>query len=283
MLNLSVWKAMTAGLLAGCLVSATAQQAEPIAPVAAMNGRGAASGYLAPGTIDMLQVMPAAPVKGDARDEADRRIFRETRALKDSPRWQMASDDAELGAARMLHHFSCSLEIELTPQQAPRLVRMLQKGTRDAAQSMAKGKDFYKRPRPFLVDEGPICRPREEVGNSFDYPSGHATAGWSWALMLAQIAPEQAAAILSRGRAIAESRVVCGVHNASAVEAAIFQTGAVLSLAMATPEYQTDLAEARAEIATLKAGPHASPEPARCGAEAALINPQNGYGLPAVR
>jgi acid phosphatase (class A) len=272
-------------LLAAC---AAQEQAPAPADAAAMvpapapgagPPRGAAvPGYLAARAIDMLQVMPPAPVDGDARDQADRRIFIETRALRGTARWDMAARDAELGAANLLQHFSCSLDIELTPQQAPRLVRMVQRATRDATQAMSGAKDHYKRPRPYFVQQGEICRPREEQGNSFDYPSGHATAGWSWALVLAQVAPERASAILARGRAIGDSRVVCGVHNASAVAAARLLAGATIAVATATPEYQQDLRAARAELAALRAAAHTTPDPPRCETEAALIRqPVPGY------
>jgi acid phosphatase (class A) len=228
-------------------------------------------GYLPPNTVDMFALMPPAPLAGDARYESDRRIFKQTRALEGSPRWKMAAEDAELGTAAMLKHFSCSLGIELTQQQAPRLVALAQKATRDATQAMAKAKDHYKRQRPFLIDEGNICVARSTVGNSFDYPSGHTTAGWSWALVLAQVSPQNGNAILARGRAIGDSRVVCGVHNASAVEAARLLTGSTLAMVTATPEYQADLATARAELAGLRAGSYTKPEPARCAEEATLV------------
>lgn len=233
--------------------------------------RAAASGYLPANTVDMFAVMPPAPQAGDARYDNDRRIFKETRALEGTPRWRMAAEDAELGNAAMLKHFSCSLGIELTPQQAPRMVALAQKATRDAAGAMARAKDYYKRQRPFLIDEGNTCVARTTVGTSFDYPSGHTTAGWAWALVLAQVSPQNGNALLARGRAIGDSRVVCGMHNASAVEAARLLTGSTLTLVTATPEYQADLAAARAELAGLRAGEHAKPEPARCEEEAALV------------
>jgi acid phosphatase (class A) len=219
----------------------------------------------------MFALMPPAPHVGDARYDNDRRVFRETRALEGSPRWKMAADDAELGTAAMLKHFSCSLGMDLTPQQAPRIVALAQKATRDATQAMAKAKDYYKRQRPFLIDEGNTCVARSTVGDSFDYPSGHTTAGWSWGLVLAQVSPENGNALLARGRAIGDSRVVCGVHNASAVEAARLLTSSTMTLTSATPEYQADLAAARAELAALRAGQYAKPEPARCAEEAALV------------
>jgi acid phosphatase (class A) len=219
----------------------------------------------------MLNVMPPAPRDGDARDAADRRIFRETRALQGTARWRLAADDAELGSAAMLRHFSCSLDIELTAQQAPRMLALLQKATRDGAQAMLKAKDLYQRQRPYRVNEGEICRPREELGDSFDYPSGHATAGWTWGMVLAQVAPERALPVLIRGRSIGDSRVICGVHNSSAVEAARLLTSATLAGSMGTAEYQADLMAARAELGTLRSQPHTRPDPARCEEETRLI------------
>jgi acid phosphatase (class A) len=216
-------------------------------------------------------VLPAAPVAGDARDQADRRIFLATRALQGTPRWQMAAEDAAIGAPAMLQHFSCGLDIELTPQQAPRLVALLQQSTREAAQSMAQAKNFYKRQRPFLVDEGPTCVSPETVGNSYDYPSGHTTAGWTWGLVLAQVDPERAVPLLKRGRAIGDSRVICGVHNASAVEGSRTLTSAVVAAISGSAVFQNDLAAARAELAALRAAPHSQPEPQRCATETELV------------
>lgn len=220
---------------------------------------------------DFFHVMPAAPADGDARDQADRRIFRETRALQGSPRWQMAADDAELGTAAMLRHFSCSLGVDAAPEQLPRTVAVLQKAMREAARSVGRAKDHYQRKRPFLVDEGATCVTQETIGESYDYPSGHTTAGWAWALVLAQVDPERAQPILKRGRAIGDSRVVCGMHNASAVEAARLLTGSAMTLISASPLYQADVLAARAELAALRDGGAAPPDAAQCALETGLV------------
>jgi acid phosphatase (class A) len=267
---------LAATLLVALVSAMTATHAAQTAPAANLQpaaspaGRERA-GYLARDAVDMLRVMPSAPQDGDARDVADRRIYRETRAWEGTPRWAMASADAELGSANLLRHFSCSLDIELTPQQAPKLVRILQRATADAGHDAGRAKDFFKRKRPFLIEAGATCRPPEEVAGSFDYPSGHATAGWAWALVLAQVAPERATPLLERGRAIGDSRVVCGVHHLSAVEGARALVGTAIALMAATPAYQSDLGEARAELAALRRQPHVRPEPARCETEAALV------------
>jgi acid phosphatase (class A) len=272
-MKVSKWLGAAFGLMfLGCANTSLPPKSQTNASASASMGNNVAStSYLDGKTIDLMSVLPPAPKVGDARYEADRRIFRETRKFEDTPRWQMASDDADSSSGKMFHHFSCSLGIELTPQQAPKILQVAQKAMRDASVPLGKAKDFYQRKRPFLIDEGPICRPRIEVATSFDYPSGHATAGWSWAMVLAQVAPDHAVPILERGRAIGDSRVFCGVHNASAVEGARFLASATMAMVMATPAYQDDLQQARLELATLRNQPHSTPEAARCEAEAKLV------------
>jgi acid phosphatase (class A) len=253
--------------------SATGTSAGPNpAPRTPPNAAPRTPPYFAGDVTGLFAVLPPAPKNGDARDEADRRIFRDTRSLAGTPRWQMAAADAELGTGAMLEHFACSLDIKLTTQQAPRIVALLQKASREAAQSVGSAKDFYKRLRPFKVDQGPTCVPASSIGDSFDYPSGHTTAGWAWALTLSQVDPAHAAALLARGRAIGDSRVVCGLHNATAVEGARVVTGAAMAAIAGSEAYQADLRAARTELATLRAGAHESPDPAQCAVEKELVN-----------
>jgi acid phosphatase (class A) len=268
---------LVAGLL-GASVAASAQQAGsapvsvPSAPAQRMApARGPQfTGYLTPGALDLLKVLPPAPVEGDTRYETDRLVFKQTRAWEGSARWQMASDDALASPADLLRHFSCSVGVEMNPANAPKIMNVAARATRDAGREMSVAKDHFQRKRPFWIDDGNICRPREELGNTYDYPSGHTTAGWTWALVLAQIAPNRASEILARGRAIGESRVVCGVHNASAVEGGRYTAEAVMALTSLKPEFRADVEAARAELASLRQS-GSKPDPARCEREAALV------------
>lgn len=228
------------------------------------------TGYLQPGILDILEVLPPAPVEGDTRYQTDRQVFKDTRAWEGSARWQMASEDAAAGPGDMLRHFSCSVGVEMNPANAPKIMGVAQRATRDSGREMGIAKDHFQRKRPFWIDDGNICRPREELGDTYDYPSGHTTAGWTWALVLSQVAPDHASQILARGRSIGESRIVCGVHNASAVEGGRYTADAVMALISPNPQFRADVEAARAELAKLrKSG--ATPDPARCEREAALV------------
>ncbi|HEY0300271.1 MAG TPA: phosphatase PAP2 family protein, partial [Rhizomicrobium sp.] len=207
-------------------------------------------GYLT-GTLDLTGVLQPAPVKGDVRYEADRKIFLATRALVGTPRWDLAVSDVKASPADMLRDFSCAAGVALTPDNAPRLVAFVSRAGRDTSRATKNAKDHFKRDRPFLVDavdDAKVCEPVKELSDSFDYPSGHTTWGWTWATILAELVPERAAAILARGRAYGESRVVCGAHNASAVEAGRLSASATLSAVRASLVYQDDFKAARDEL-----------------------------------
>ena len=220
--------------------------------------------------LDFALVLPPAPAAHSPRDVADRAIFRQTRALAGSPRWTMAQSDANLATADLLADFSCAVGAPLDLDKAPATAGLMRLLGPDIAAAIGPAKTRYQRRRPYLVDEGPICVPRtDSLDKDFDYPSGHATIGWTIGLLLAMAAPDRAEAILARARAFGESRVVCGVHNASAVEAGRLLATAIVERRANDPDVRADLDRARAELAAARVGP-AQRGPA-CAAEQPLL------------
>lgn len=258
--------AMTAVFALATLGAAPAPKAKPAPAPAAP---APMTGYLADAPPDTLAILPPAPTPGTTRYESDRTIFLSTRRLEGSPRWKMAQGDDNSGA--ILKHLACAVGVELTPQNAPTLARMLPRVGRDATTATNRPKDFYKRQRPYLVDEGPICIAKSDLlAKSPDYPSGHATWGWTVGLIVAELAPDRAAEVLARARAFGDSRMVCGVHNNSAVESARTNGAAVVAALHGSEAFRKDLDAARKEVAAArKAGP--APDAAACAAEAELV------------
>lgn len=209
-------------------------------------------GYLGETAPDTTFVVAPAPQPGSPQAEADRAIFRATRALEGTPRWQMAIADAkerDIGKA-----FACSVGAELGILATPKVAKVLLRVAPDVSRAVEGPKARYKRKRPFLVDDGPICVTRDKsLEDSPDYPSGHASWGWASGLILAELAPDRADRILLRARAFTESRAVCGVHNASSVVAGRDNGTAVVAALHASAEFRADMEEARAELAALRA------------------------------
>jgi acid phosphatase (class A) len=237
----------------------------------ALGARAAERGYIDRQGFDVTPVLLPAPLAGSDRYEMDRRIFRSTRIYENTPRWALAVNDAKTDMAHMMADFSCATDIALTPDEAPRLVRLMTRANADTRAESSRAKDYYRRLRPFLIDNGPICQARSEVEDTYDYPSGHTTRGWTWATILAELMPARANEILARGRAFGDSRIVCGVHNASAVDAGRLSVSATMSVVQASGAFQADLAAARRELARLSRSGR-KPDPAQCRAESELVH-----------
>ncbi len=237
---------------------------EPAAPA-----RASTAGYLGETGPDTYKILPPAPVAGTIRFEADRATFLATRASKDTPRWALAIADAN--EAAIVQDMSCAIGMELTPDKAPKLTNVLMTMRFDVRRAVNKPKDIYKRQRPYLIDEGPICVEKTAgLAASPDYPSGHTTWGWSVGLILAELLPDRSTEILTRARSFGESRLFCGVHNMSAVESGRTNGSAVVAGLHGSAQFRADMDAARQELAALRKTAKA-PDPATCAAQAELI------------
>ncbi|WP_454718078.1 acid phosphatase [Caulobacter segnis] len=225
--------------------------------------------YLAKSAYDARDHLGPPPAKGSPEAEKDRQIFRATRALQGTPRWTLAqADNVE---ENVMDGFSCALGFTPTKESNPKLAAMLLRVSGDVRSAVAGPKMKYLRARPFRSEKGALCiKPGLGFSLSPDYPSGHSTWGWTVGLILAEAAPDRAEAILARARGFGESRIVCGVHNASSVEAGKRNAENLFAALWASDAFKADLAGVRAELdaARAKATP---PDPARCTAQANLL------------
>ena len=94
--------------------------------------------------------------------------------------------------------------------------------------------------------------------------------GFVLSLVLAETAPDRATQLARRGREFAQSRVACGVHWQSDVDAGRDVGAAVVAQLHGNEEFLTQLAQARKEVATARAA-GARPT-ADCAAEAAALD-----------
>lgn len=250
-------------LAAGAAIAQAPSKSGPLPMSAA-----APNGYLGKTAPDTYQILPPAPTAGTIRYQADRAAFLATRSLKDTPRWALAINDVDIGAT--MKSMSCSVGVQLTAKNAPRFSAMIAKLGPDVGWATNHPKDIYKRQRPYLVDEGPICVEKSAFLNaSPDYPSGHVTWGWTVGLILAELAPDRATEILVRARAFGESRLVCGVHTMSAVESGRSNASILVAGLHGSEAFRKDMDAARIEVAKARAaGP--APDPETCAVEAAL-------------
>ena len=251
--------------------------AVPLALATAWAQAPAPQGYL-PSAVDLSGVLPPAPVKGDIRYQTDRKVFRAMQHRIGTPRWNYATRDVKYDTPTMLRDFSCAAGIVLSEQGTPATFRLLSNASVDASRANNAAKDHWQRLRPFWIDKGRTCEALESLGKSFDYPSGHTTKGWTLGLILGELLPDRATPILERARAYGESRIVCGVHNMSAVEAGRLGATTTMTSVRTTPAFEADLATARAELAQARLSQPA-PDAAQCAADEAVLGPSVLAGL----
>jgi acid phosphatase (class A) len=194
--------------------------------------------------VDATVFIPPPPQANGPLELAERAIVRgpwtperRAQALEDNAIDPFAAFDSVLGA-------------NFTTANFPATTAVLDRAGRAAGFAGDPVKFAHRRPRPFLSDDAitPCIPNNERLRASFSYPSGHAALGFGWALVLAELIPSRADALIERGRDFTWSRVVCGVHYPSDVEAGRTVASAAIARLHADPEFQREFAAARAEL-----------------------------------
>jgi len=217
---------------------------------------GVLKGYLPKEAVpDSSALLPPPPAVGSAAEALDQDIARANLALRGTSRWKLASMDADLGFPAAAGDFSCALGAPVTAEDTPRLYVMLRRVMTDAGAATGAAKTKYQHARPFMLDSQPTCAPDQEqaLRTSGSYPSGHTSIGWAWALVLSEASPDQSEAILARGRAFGESRLVCNVHWESDVIEGRFMGAATVARLHDEPEFLADLEAAESELTAARA------------------------------
>jgi acid phosphatase (class A) len=247
--------------------------AEPVpqpAPLEEVGGR--LPGYLPRAHLpDSAQLLPAPPANDSPAFAYEQAITKQIHALRDTARWELAVLDADLSFPNAAGTFSCALGVPISEGETPFLYRVLRRTLLDAGLASYAAKNLYQRERPFVANGAPICTPEitDRLATDGSYPSGHTAIGWAWALILAELAPERRNEILARGLAYGDSRKVCNVHWPSDVVQGRNVGAGVVGLLQADPTFRADLAEAKREVAELRA--NGAPPSRDCDAEAAAL------------
>jgi acid phosphatase (class A) len=230
----------------------------PLILIAAMTlaspaaARVAEPGYLAVGSRpDLAAILPGPPAADSPRAAADAKTFVASRALVDSARWRMAREDV---SADLPRRFAAAIGMPLDLARLPATRRLLDRLGADRSAMIGAAKTHWQSPRPFVGNALPICEPRRpDLAANGDYPSGHTAHGWSFALVMAELLPDRAGAILARGRAYGDSRWICGSHSVSAVEGGYLAASAIVAAEHGVAAFRADMGAARAELAAYRA------------------------------
>lgn len=211
---------------------------------------GMVPGYLKPPEVlDAIAVVAPPPKPGSAAQAADGRAYRAAVAARTLARWRQAVLDAEeRNIHKALQNFSCALGVDITRSLAPpHLLMLARRSMTDIGVAYDKGKDHYSRTRPY---HGPQ---RTELHTGL---YEHRARGP--ALLPLRACSRRLGAVAGAGRdgagsghpswravaASSSSRVACGVHWQSDVDAGRDVGAAVVAQLHGNEEFLTQLAQA---------------------------------------
>jgi len=216
---------------------------------------GILEGYFSKAQIpSSVIILPQPPAEGSPEWILDQALAEQYLNSKDEKRKEMAARDAELEFPEATGAFNGVLDIDITEETTPMVYLILRRTMTDAALSTLQAKEYYQRPRPFMINGAPTCTPNSEkyLREDGSYPSGHTAIGWTWALILAELFPENADLILVRGREFGISRSVCNVHWHSDVLAGRMMGNAVVTRLHTDEDFLRDMIVAKAEIKKIR-------------------------------
>lgn len=204
---------------------------------------------------DSFIILPAPPDAASITFLNDQARYNWGKSLRNTERGEQAFQDARLGGDGVPRAFSEAFGVEITEEGTPEIYKLIV-GMREDAGDLGtrEAKNFYNRTRPFAFYNEMTCNPeqQEELSTNGSYPSGHTSIGWATALVLSEINPERQNEILKRGFDMGESRVICGYHFQSDVDAGRLTGSMTVARLHADPAFQKQLEKAKAEFRKLK-------------------------------
>lgn len=202
-----------------------------------------------------LYLLPPPPEGGSILFLYDKERYDWGKLQRGTARGDQASSDANVEANGVPEAFSEAFGIEISEDTTPEILKLVI-GMREDAGDLATrdAKNHYMRTRPFAFFGEETCNPAQqaELSANGSYPSGHTAIGWATALVLAELNPDRQNEILKRGYEMGESRVICGYHFQSDVDAARLVASGVVARLHADPGFMKQLDKAKKEMAGLQ-------------------------------
>lgn len=161
---------------------------------------------------DWVAFLGPFPKADSDEGKADLAIVLWHQRTRTAPEVERALSEVKLGLGAYATAAGRPLDAVRFPQTAA-LIDQVGKDIKAVTDQLKK---HFQRPRPYLAD--PRVQPAIEREMSPSYPSGHATRGLAYAMVLAELAPERREALLAQGRLVGVDRVIGGVHYPSDIE-----------------------------------------------------------------
>ena len=198
--------------------------------------------FLAPGHPEAATLL-APPPLDSAEQAADLETVRN--AVHSATSNEIAAANSERSFS--VFNFAGTFGDFFTAKNLPQTTAFFKKVQADARTVTALGKDYFHRPRPFMVDTNLAVG---ELEKNFSYPSGHSAENMVFALVLAELFPEKRDALLAHARTMGWHRVQIARHYPTDIYAGRVLAQAIVREFKQNPAFKKDLAAVMAEIET---------------------------------
>ena len=216
--------------------------------------KGVDPGFLKPSDMfDPAHFLPPPPEDGSPRALAElaetKKIMAEATPAQ---RAAAASDDGNENGTI----FAVVLGPAWDLAKLPATAKVINEVTASEGPFSDIAKNEFHRRRPWIVDTTlQTCAPHRPSQDMQSYPSGHTTVGYGMGVVLANLMPSHAQAILGRSAQFAENRLICGMHFRSDIVAGQ-QFGTIMAIRlMQNPQFQADMAAAKTELQAVHLAP----------------------------
>jgi len=202
--------------------------------------------YLRDGKPDAVTLLAPPPLPGSAEQAADLAEVQAVCHAAPSPDIAVAFSEKKFS----IFNFTPAIGVFFQSNNLPTTTAFFQRVQRDAATVTDQAKDYYKRPRPFVIDPSLAAGKLEK---SFSYPSGHATESMVLALVLAELFPDRHDAIIAEARAIGWHRVEIARHYPTDIYAGRTLAQAIVRQMKKSDAFEKDFTAAQSEVAAAQA------------------------------
>lgn len=232
-------------MLTAILLALAAAPSQAAAPPSAVIPEPKRFEFIDPATVVPAQMLPSPPARGSQAEALELEDVRKVIATASPERMAQAKRDESVEDPSI---FDAVVGRRLADMPATwALLRTVQN---DTGMTVSLAKKYFGRVRPWGLDPSlPHCDEGSGATPLKSYPSGHSGLGYSVGWILAQLLPEKGPAILARAQDYAQSRLICGAHFPSDVEASHVLGTLVAVHLYADPRLSSRIAAARGELA----------------------------------
>ena len=199
-------------------------------------------------------ITPPEPTSPQFAYDIQRYFWGKNVRLNNPERSAIAIRDAVYGLGTIIREFRVPFGLEISRTNTPKIYKVLELSLATCDSICTLPKAYWHRTRPFVYFGEHSLTPDHEnaLRKNGSFPSGHSILGWSAALLLSEINPEAADTLMARGHMFAESRIICGVHWQSDIDAGRLAASIAYAKLHTSERFLQDMAEARAEFKRLE-------------------------------